>query len=280
MPTPQQAPRSFQKWHGLGNDFIVVIDSEEPTWWANNARRLCDRHRGVGADGILLATSAPLTPAPLTTAPSTMRVINADGSEPEMCGNGLRCVAAALARRTGISELSVKTGAGVLAASVSGAEVCYDAGTVSFDPSPAGVSGTSAQLAAGGLVGHVASIGNPHWIFLNHPGADRLPELGPGLETDARFANRTNVEFVTSLSEDGTDWRVDVWERGVGITQACGTGATAVAAALVALGHAPVNTHLRIELPGGALEITVREDFRCNVKGPAVHVFDGTIGAF
>lgn len=270
MPTTQSVPRSFEKWHGLGNDFVVVVDSDDPTWWVKNAALLCDRHRGVGADGVLLATSE---------APS-MRVINADGSEPEMCGNGLRCVAAALAAHTGASEMAIHTGAGVLAASIAGGEVTYDAGVVSFDPALAGVAGSNNELVGAGATGFAASIGNPHWIFLDHPGVERLTELGPRLETDSRFANRTNVEFVTPLSQDGSNWRVDVWERGVGITQACGTGATAVAATLVKLGHAPGNEALRIELPGGPLQITVGDGFRCNVKGPAVRVFNGTIGAF
>ncbi len=262
--------RSFEKWHGLGNDFIVVLAPDDPSWWADNAKRLCDRHRGVGADGVLLVTSEP----------ESMRVINADGSEPEMCGNGLRCVAAALADSTGRNELSISTGAGQLTASVTDGLVLYAAGAVSFEPELAGVTGGDGTLTGAGFIGQVASIGNPHWIFLEHPGVKRLTELGPSLETDERFANRTNVEFVSALDPSGKNWRVDVWERGVGITQACGTGATAVAATLVKLGRAPVDTALRIELPGGPLEITVAADYRCNVKGPAVRVFHGTIGAF
>ena len=262
------AQRQFEKWHGLGNDFIVVIDSPDPKWWRQHATELCDRNRGVGADGVLIATSTP--PA--------MQVVNADGSEPEMCGNGLRCVASALARRKGLNTLTIETKAGPLRCEVDGDDVTYAAGTVSFRPEDAGVGSEHGNvLHAGEARGLVASIGNPHWIFLGRGGVDELEKNGPALETDTRFSNRTNVEFVRPLDDEGTAWRVDVWERGVGITQACGTGATAVAATLVREGLAPQQHELQIELPGGPLAITVGADFGCTVRGPAVQVFCGSV---
>jgi diaminopimelate epimerase len=263
------APRSFEKWHGLGNDFVLVLDPDDPAWWRVRSVAICDRHRGVGADGVLLATSSP--PA--------MEVINADGSRPEMCGNGLRCVAAALAERTGASELTIDTPAGVLACTIDlEGFVTYAAGMVSFEPQDAGVGADLGNvLHSDDARGMVASIGNPHWIFLGMEGVDELVARGPALEADPRFAKRTNVEFVRPLDDHGIAWRVDVWERGVGITKACGTGATAVAATLVREGLAPAKSPLRIELPGGSLEITVETDFRCRVRGPAICAFRGSL---
>ena len=261
--------RQFEKWHGLGNDFVVVLDPEDPSWWRGRAPAICDRHRGVGADGVLLVTSSP----------PTMEVINADGSRPEMCGNGLRCVAAALAGRGDQTQWMIGTPAGPLRCAVSGDQVSYEAGTVSFRPEDAGVAAELGNvLHADGDRGLIASIGNPHWTFLGRGGVDELVARGPSLETDARFANRTNVEFVSPLESGGTAWRVDVWERGVGITQACGTGATAVAATLVREGLAPSGAALRIELPGGPLEIVVGPEFQCTVTGPALRVFRGGLG--
>lgn len=273
----------FEKWHGLGNDFVVVIDPADPEAWAKRASAICDRHRGVGADGILL----------VTTEPPSMRVVNADGSEPEMCGNGLRCVAGAIGRRIGATTLTVATGAGPLACDVTPPEgdaaawsVAVEAGTVSFELTDAkvsaepradsnGVRWLDATVGGRTVHGAVASIGNPHWIFVDHPGVSLLTELGPVLEVDPRYTARTNVEFVTRRSD--TEWRVDVWERGVGITQACGTGATAVAATLVRTGRAPADTPLCIVLPGGPLTITVRADGSAHVVGPAELAFTGTL---
>lgn len=273
----------FEKWHGLGNDFAVVTDPAAHGWWAERVEALCDRHRGIGADGVLLVDP---------DAPS-MRVLNADGSEPEMCGNGIRCVAAALAERGGgdRATLDVRTGAGVLRCVATRTDgdtwqVRVTSGTPSFVARDAGVDSDDTDLwldappvpgAPDGaqLRGIVGSVGNPHWIFFEHPGAASLSLLGPALEHDPRFRNRTNVEFVTGLGEDA--WRVDVWERGVGITQACGTGATTVAAALVRTGRAAADRPLRIELPGGPLTITIEPSGAATVEGPAQRVFTGEV---
>lgn len=276
-PTSQAALHPFEKWHGLGNDFVVVRDAPDEAWWRANAARLCDRHRGIGADGILL----------VTTEPPRMVVVNADGSEPEMCGNGLRCVASAIGRATQKPQFDVLTGVGALPCRVEpGADeiwtVTVNAGTPSFVAGDAGVEaeGVRAEdadvwLERDGLRGLVTSVGNPHWLFFDHPGVAELSRLGPALETDPRWTARTNVEFVTRRTD--VSWQVDVWERGVGITQACGTGATAVAAALVHTGRAPAGVPLSIHLPGGPLEITVAADGSTVVRGPAQRVFAGTV---
>ncbi|MCB9531565.1 MAG: diaminopimelate epimerase [Myxococcales bacterium] len=272
----------FEKWHGLGNDFIVVVDAPADIDWASAAPALCARHFGVGADGILL----------LDRNPARMRVVNADGSRPEMCGNGLRCAASLLAAHAVAAAASapvaieIETDAGELTCRVSGTgdssrfRVEVDAGIPSFRPADAhavatpGGDGLCWLDAAPGR-GLVASVGNPHWIFFGDYDADAPTTLGRPLEHDPRFARRTNVEFVTA-SGPGS-WRVGVWERGAGATLACGTGATAVAAALVRTGRAGTDEPLELELPGGLLRARVDATGAVTLSGPAQRVYTGRL---
>ena len=265
----------FEKWHGLGNDFVVVVDASPPAaGWAGLAPAVCDRHLGVGADGILVVGSDP----------PTMTVFNADGSRPEMCGNGLRCAVAALAGATNArsGRTVVRTGAGELEARWEREgdrwSVSAEIGRASFDPRDAGAgsvgrTGPVAVAAAGVGEGHIASIGNPHWVFLDPPADASVAVHGQSLEHDSRFEARTNVEFVRRV--DDRRYRVDVWERGCGVTRACGTGAAAVAATLVALEREPAGVPLTIELPGGALSVDVSVDGRVRITGPTRRVFVG-----
>jgi diaminopimelate epimerase len=268
----------FEKWEGLGNDFIVVDDIDADDELRDRMRRaaprLCDRRVGIGADGILLVEPSPLR----------MRVINADGSEPEMCGNGVRIVGAYVADVRGLAhgELLLVTDAGPrrLVVDRTGPRafnVAVGMGRPSFDARDAGVreaDGEPTWLEAAAGRGAVVSVGNPHWIFI---GADAtsLAAVGPGLERDGRFANRTNVEFATRLGPAA--WRVDVWERGCGITQACGSGAVCTAALLVREGHESVEEPVRIELPGGGLTITTHGDGTVTMVGPARRVYRGEL---
>lgn len=263
-------PAHFEKWHGLGNDFVVVFD-EDPARWRARARAVTDRHRGVGADGVLVVQRDP----------AAMRVINADGSEPEMCGNGLRCVAAALARQ-GARVGAVQTGAGALDCEVTpGAAmewlVTVAAGTPSFEPARAGVAGYEGETWLDAPIGRgvVVSVGNPHWVFFEHSGFDALDAHGRQLEHDPRFAHRTNVELLEQVAP--SRWRLRVWERGVGLTQACGTGATAAAAALVRTGREPAGRPIEIMLPGGPLTITIDGAGAATVRGPAAFVYEGVL---
>lgn len=256
------SPLAFEKWEGLGNDFVVV-DAED---WAErteeDVRAICDRHRGVGADGVLVVDRAR----------PRMIVWNADGSRPEMCGNGLRCVAAFL--RTSASggaaseELLIDTDAGPKACRIVAEDreviVSIDMGTAIFEP--------PLELEAEGVAlrFHRTSMGNPHAISFEPRERSFIDRVAPTVERTP--VGNTNVEFVT-LRDQVFDTLV--WERGVGYTQACGTGACAVAATACREGLAAFGTPIQVRLLGGPLEITVADDYRVQMTGPARLVFRG-----
>lgn len=249
------------------------------------ARALCDRHRGIGADGVLLVD--------ITDGQPAMRVINADGSRPEMCGNGLRCVALHLVR-TGRapagSEFSVQTDAGPHRCRVAHA-VSESASQVEISMRPASlvpreipvisqtdqplldeafeVDGTEVKLSC-------VSMGNPHAITFDEAALPARRTLGPLLEKHARFPNAANIGFARVVGPQSLD--LQVWERGVGFTEACGTGACACAVAAVETGRAARHRPITVKLPGGPLEIVVGErSDRISMTGPARHVFDGSV---
>ncbi len=259
----------FEKYEGLGNDFIVV-EREEPLG-AERVVRACDRHFGVGADGVL-TVAAPRTP----DAAATMIVENADGSRPEMCGNGLRCVALHLARRDGrdLAEYVVDTDAGPRRCKVSRTG---DKGSVLIDLGVAIAEGEHRVSFDGReYVFTRVSIGNPHAILFDTAlDVATIDRLGP--EVSRRTPGGVNVEFVSKRGPRQFD--VVVWERGVGRTLACGTGAGATAAALGLTGRAPFGETIEIRLPGGPLEVTVDADsWSVRLLGPARHVFAGEMG--
>ncbi|MCS6912630.1 MAG: diaminopimelate epimerase [Myxococcales bacterium] len=265
---------SFVKVQGLGNDFVLLdVRHGQPPDWPGDAQAaivLCDRHFGVGGDGLLLV-------GPSTVAQARMRVVNADGSEAEMCGNGLRCVAAYLWDRVR-PEIAIETGAGVrscrMHSSARGVEVEVDMGApeVRFIQRPITVLDRDFVTTAIGL-------GNPHLItFLD--GEEPLRELarryGPDLEHHPEFPERTNVGFARPL-EDGSIELV-VWERGCGLTLACGTGACATAAAAICLGLRPVEAVVPVRLPGGTLRVRVHTGLcAVSMAGPAREVFRGVV---
>lgn len=271
---------AFEKWEGLGNDFVVLVDPiEVPTPLQVSA--WCDRRFGLGADGVLV----------VGTTPPSMVVFNADGSRPEMCGNGLRCVVAAVAEQLRVDEgeLWVETDAGPRSARYRRTdgrsfEVEINMGAPSFDPALAFATprdGTRVvgrpdvwELAVEGVGrGAIVSIGNPHWIFVAPDPDASLATWGPRLEHDERFAKATNVEWVEVLGAGRS--RVDVWERGCGLTLACGSGAVATAALLVRLGHATIDQPQEIVLPGGVLVCTVLQTGAVVMRGPARRVAQG-----
>jgi diaminopimelate epimerase len=257
---------TFQKYEGLGNDFIVVELAKE-TLAPGVVQRLCDRHFGIGADGVLLV-GPPRSPR----AAASMTVLNADGSEPEMCGNGLRCVAVHLAARQGgdDGEFLVDTDAGLLRCKVTGGEVEVDMGQL--------VDQGSVEVALSGKAHRFARIsaGNPHAITFEPYGAREIDEVGPRVSTAPAFPEGTNVEFAR-LAEDGSIDLV-VWERGVGRTLACGTGACATVLAACLQGKRSFGEPTTVRLPGGSLEVSVaRESFATTMRGPARFVFRGEV---
>ncbi len=234
--------------------------------------RLCDRHFGVGADGVLL-----VTPATSAEARARMVVLNADGSRPEMCGNGLRCVALHLARKDSSVGTSyvVDTDAGPLLC-----EVERDGATaqVKVGMGRGRVDGEHATLFDGAEVRFSRiSVGNPHAIVFDS-GFDEaaIDRLGP--QVSSELPGGSNVEF--AVTRGGGAFDLVVWERGVGRTLACGTGAAATGVAAALSGRAAYDEPLSVYLPGGALEITVEpETLEVTLRGPARHVFAGEVSA-
>ena len=264
---------AFLKVEGLGNDFLLIDlrahtgRLAELTELQTRAPALCHRRTGVGGDGLLV-----LTPPTSPHARATMVVINHDGSRPEMCGNGLRCVALVLA--DGPGSFVVDTDAGPRLCTV--AELADDrtAGELEVDMGVATIQG---DRRIDPHTFTAVSVGNPHAVAF----VDRLddPErlarqYGPTAERDPQFPQRTNVEFARVEPDGGiTLW---VWERGCGITAACGTGACATVAAAVHHGLVPADTAIPVQLPGGRLTVRWHDD-RVSMTGPARVVFRGTL---
>lgn len=270
-------PLPFYKYEGLGNDFLIVERGAlgAVPLSAERAIALCDRHRGVGGDGVLI----------LDLESPRMDVINSDGSVPEMCGNGIRCAALHLARRAGESalELSIDTLAGPHACLVvnrAGTEsVAVQMTPPSLMPRDLPLSSNEPwldhPLEVGGQAVRLSgvSMGNPHAVTFDEIGDARF-ELGPEIQRDPHFPQGVNVGFVSEL--DGSSMRLDVLERGAGWTQACGTGACAAAVAAVETGRAQRGEPISVRLPGGTLMITVGAPGETVLmQGPARFVFHG-----
>jgi len=273
----------FTKMHGLGNDFIVVncLRGEHVAELVEATVRLCDRHRGIGADGLILVL-------PASDADFRMRIINSDGSEPEMCGNGIRCFAKFL-YDTGLTTkttLAIATLAGMI-----GAELTVTDGKVSavrvdmgiprlerIDIPMIGATGEVVdeplQVLGRTFATTAVSMGNPHAVsFVEDVERFPLEQYGPLVENHPSFPRKTNAEFVEVISP--THLRMRVWERGAGITQACGTGACATLVAAVLTNRAERTA--TVELPGGPLHISWGTDEHVYMTGPAVAVFTGSV---
>ena len=256
----------FTKMQGLGNDFLLVC-GQVPEAVSPLSRRLCDRHFGVGADGVIFVS-------PSRVADGQMRIFNIDGSEATMCGNGIRCVGKYLYDKGFVQkeQISVETLSGVrtLALRIEDDEVK----SVSVDMGSAVLEQAALSLPEGMGVGTVVSVGNPHVVvFSEDVEAVPLSLWGPRIENDPRFPGGINAEFVEVLSN--TCLRMRVWERGCGITLACGTGACASAFAAVKQGLCPVNEPIEVKLDGGSLFVTVDAQDGIRMEGPAVTVFEG-----
>jgi diaminopimelate epimerase len=270
----------FTKMQGAGNDYIYVdcFRYKPPADPAASARKISDRHFGVGGDGLILI-------CPSERADARMRMFNADGSEAEMCGNGVRCVAKYVYDH-GIAKkptLRIETGRGVLTLELETAgdkvkQVRVDMGEPILEAGkiPTTLPGNPPKdvpLPAFDLRVTCVSMGNPHCVAFVKEITDALVlGFGPKVEVDPAFPRRTNVEFVKVDRPD--DVTVRVWERGSGETLACGTGSCAVAVAGAVTGR--TERRLTVRLPGGALQLYWSEkDNHVYMTGPAVEVFSG-----
>ena len=281
----------FTKMHGIGNDYVYIdcVRAPPPADPAALSRVMSDRHFGVGADGLILI-------CPSERADARMRMFNADGSEAEMCGNGLRCVAKyvydhGIATRP---QLKFETGRGVLAVDLEvkdgkAVRVRVNMGEpiLEAEKIPTTLPGNppvNVRLGAGKLRFTVTcvSMGNPHCVIFEErseenllgteEGIDCVRECGPFIETDSHFPRRTNVHFVKVHSRNEVTMRT--WERGSGITLACGTGACAVCVAGVLTGR--TDRQVLAHLPGGDLDLEWSEPDNCvYMTGPATEVFTG-----
>ena len=245
----------FQKWEGLGNDFIVVTSAPSN----DQVRRWCDRRRGIGGDGVLVVT-------PAGDGGVRMVVLNADGSRPEMCGNGLRCVVGHVARARGL-----KSGALTVETDVGGLRCSFVDRRDRFD--------VTASMGATAVIGHIShgerrflhiDVGNPHAVTFDDFEDAALDRIGVALQT--RIEGGINVEMCQPVDDA---IQMVVWERGVGRTQACGTGACAVAVAAIEGGIAATCQPIEVRLPGGSLTITIADDGMATMEGPARLVFEG-----
>ena len=271
----------FTKMHGAGNDYVYVncFDETPPADLAALARAASDRHKGIGSDGLILIR-------PSSVADARMQMFNADGSEAEMCGNGVRCVGKyvydhGIARK---EILQIETGRGILTLKVFADHGKVDRVRVGMGPPilnsaeiPTRLAGDPPVLVPLDVAGRelkvtCVSMGNPHCVtFVDEITDDLVLRVGPQIERHPAFPKRVNAEFVKVLSRTETVLRV--WERGSGETQACGTGAcaAAVAGVLAGLTDRKIVTHL----PGGDLELEWTSSGEVEMTGPAAEVFAG-----
>ncbi len=258
----------FTKMHGLGNDYLYVYADRLPADPAGMAVRLSDRHFGVGSDGMIWIL-------PSAAADFQMRIFNADGSEAKMCGNGIRCVGKYVydKHHTDRTRLTIETLSGIKTLAL-----LVDHGAVrqvTVDMGRAVVSPPQELSACGQRVRCVpVDMGNPHAVVFTDRAEDApLTTLGPALERHPAFPGGVNVEFVQVLSP--TRLRMRVWERGSGVTMACGTGACASAAAAVAAGLCPPDEEITVALDGGELRVRVSGSGAVTMTGPAETICEG-----
>lgn len=260
------APVELLKYQALGNDYLVLDPVAGLDVLLPRLPQLCDRHRGLGADGLLAVDPAAMA----------VRIFNPDGSEAEKSGNGLRIAACHLVLEHGAGdrfELRTADRANpVRVLSRSGPEVVseLDVGSPRFDPD----GWVTLETPAGAARCRLVDVGNPHCVVFGEPVTpERCRELGPLLERHPRFPQRTNVQLVEPLARDRA--RIEIWERGAGYTLASGTSASAVTAALIRAGLA--DAAVEVVMPGGSLAIRQEPDGRLLQSGPARRVYRATV---
>lgn len=271
-------PMHFFKYHALGNDYLVLEASElAGPLTPERVRRLCHRHFGIGADGVLVREPDP--------GVHRLRIFNPDGSEAEKSGNGLRIFARFLFDRGLVGEepFTVEVAAGPVRCRVleRGHAVAVNMGRVSFDSERIPVAGPSREvlretLEVGGraIEFSAATIGNPHCVILRDAVSEaEVRALGPAIETHPLFPRRTNVQLAQVV--DRSRLRLEIWERGAGYTLASGSSACAAAAMAHRLGRC--ERRVRVVMPGGALSIELDSEYSARMTGPVTRVADGRV---
>lgn len=270
---------NFHKWTGLGNDFIIIAPGDGTGIdFSRLAPKWCDRHFGIGADGIVVLRQ-------LGENAFEMRIFNSDGSEAEMCGNATRCVGLFLknGRCRGARKFELHTKGGIVCPEVVGEnEVRVDMGVPRFLRGEIPVSGSSRadarrlelELATGVFTAFAVSMGNPHAVIFVDD-AEKFPvgDIGPQLERHPAFPRKCNIEFAQVI--DRHRLRMRVWERGCGITLACGTGSCASAVAAIETGRA--ESPVQVVLDGGTLNIEYTPGGHVFMTGSAEEVYRGEI---
>ncbi|MBP3870728.1 MAG: diaminopimelate epimerase [Faecalicoccus sp.] len=259
----------FTKMHGLGNDYLYVY-GEVPDNIVELSQSLSDRHFGAGSDGMIYISPSPI-------ADFKMRIFNADGSEAKMCGNGIRCVGKYVFDKgyTDKKQLKIETLSGIKKLDMTSCRGKIK--SVAVDMGKAQVEGDLKLKVDGqSVVGTSVSVGNPHFVvFVEDIEKVPLETLGPKIEKHGAFPDGVNVEFIEVISD--TELRMRVWERGSGITLACGTGACASTAAALSKRYCSFNTSISVILDGGTLKISIDEKYNVTMSGPAKSVYEGEV---
>ncbi|MGD2093500.1 MAG: diaminopimelate epimerase [Phycisphaerales bacterium] len=269
----------FYKYHALGNDYIVLDPAEFKDLTEDQIRRLCHRNYGIGSDGILYG------PTDTENADFALRIFNPDASEAEKSGNGLRIFARYLWDKSKVTEdeFTISTLGGKVKARVydNGQKIIVDMGQVSFDSTKIPITGAprevineEMEIAGKTIKFSAATIGNPHCVILQDEISEaEAKELGPLIETEPRFPNRTNVQFMKVL--DRSNIRIQIWERGAGYTLASGSSSSAAAAVAKRLNLCDSN--ITVHMPGGEIEIAISQDYSITMTGPVTKVAEGII---
>jgi len=270
----------FSKYHALGNDYIVLNPEDfEGQLTPSQIKVICHRNYGVGSDGILLG------PLETSKCDFALRIFNPDGSEAEKSGNGLRIFSRYLWAKGLVQEepFTILTAGGEVRCQVhpGGKSVTVDMGRVSFDSTQIPIEGPpreviNEKISIDGeeLTFCAATIGNPHCVILrDEVSEDETRRWGPLIETDHRFPNRTNVQFMKVL--DRSNIQIEIWERGAGYTLASGSSSSAAAAVAYRLGLC--DPQIAVQTPGGKIDITVSSDFSISMTGPVTTIAEGTI---
>ncbi|MEW6103960.1 MAG: diaminopimelate epimerase [bacterium] len=270
----------YTKYHALGNDYIITHPADLKNEISQDVIRLiCHRNYGVGSDGILLG------PLDSQSCDFGLKIYNPDGSEAEKSGNGLRIFARYLWDKGLVNSMpfTVETLGGVVSCEVSanGKSVKVEMGGVSFNSADIPVVGTSREVLNEEIEidGNVlkfcaATVGNPHCVVLTeHPTSEVAHRYGPLIETDSRFPNRTNVQFMKVI--DRHNIQIEIWERGAGYTLASGSSSTAAAAVAHRLGLCDAD--ITVHMPGGQIKIQLDDNFSATMRGPATKICEGNI---